>query len=288
MTSGIGLVLEGGGMRTTYTAGVLDAFLDEGVDISYVVGVSAGANAGSDYVAGQRERNHHVFVELVADPRYAGWRNVLCERSWFGMRFLFETLPDQLAPFDYASFHASRRRLVVGVTDCVTGEPLYFCQHDHDPRWFVQVVQRASSSLPVLSPPVVIAGRRCLDGGVSDSIPIERSLDDGNRRNVVVLTRNAGYRKPVQRLGVGARLLLARYPAVLSALRTRHARYNAALDLIDELEQDGSAFVLRPVRPLVVSRMERDVAKLEALYRQGHGETLARIPALREWLAAGV
>ena len=214
MTDGIGLVLEGGGMRTTYTAGVLDAFMDEGIDIPYVVGVSAGANAGSDYVAGQRERNHRVFVELAADRRYAGWRNVVRERSWFGMRFLFETLPDQLAPFDYEAFRASPRTLVVGVTDCATGRPVFYRQHDHDGRWFVRTVLRASSSLPVLSPPVTIEGRRCvdgavsdtiegrhcLDGGVSDSIPVERSIADGNRRNVVVLTRNAGYRKPPQKL----------------------------------------------------------------------------------------
>ena len=282
-----GLVLEGGGMRTTYTAGVLDAFLDEGIDIGYVVGVSAGANAGSDYVAGQRERNHRVFVDLAADPRYAGWGTVVRERSWFGMRFLFETLPDQLAPFDYQAFRASPSLLVVGVTDCQTGCPVYFRHRDHDPRWFVHTVHRASSSLPVLSRPVAIEGRRCLDGGVSDSIPLERSLADGNRRNVVVLTRNAGYRKAPQRLGLAARLLLARYPAVVRALRARHVRYNASLDLVESLERAGSAFVLRPARPLVVGRMERDVGKLESLYRQGYDETAARAAELRAWLAAG-
>jgi predicted patatin/cPLA2 family phospholipase len=284
MTTRAGLVLEGGGMRTTYTGGVLDAFLDAGVDLGYVIGVSAGANAGSNYVVGQRERNHRVFVDLTADPRYAGWGNLLHERSWFGMRFLFETLPDQLAPFHYEAFQASPRTLVTGVTDCVTGEARYFDQHDHDPRWFMRTVLCATCSIPVLSPPVDVEGRPCVDGGVSDSIPILRSISDGNPRNVVVLTQNAGYRKHPQRFRTAGRVLLARYPAVYRALRRRHIQYNASLDLIASLERAGSAFVLRPVRPLVVGRMERDLARLEALYRQGYDETMARMPALTAWL----
>lgn len=286
MTSDIGLVLEGGGMRTTYTGGVLDAFLDADIDLGYVIGVSAGANAGSNYVAGQRERNHRVFVDMTADPRYAGWGNVLRERSWFGMRFLFETLPDRLAPFDYEGFRVTPRTLVVGLTDCATGEAVYLRQHDHDPRWFMHTVLRATCALPVFSPPVHVKGRLCLDGGVADSIPIVRAVADGSPRNVVVLTRNAGYRKPPPRYAAVGRVLLARHPAVYHALRERHVRYNAALDLVESLERAGSAFVLRPVRALTVGRMERDPAKLDALYRQGYDETTARMSELRAWLAA--
>lgn len=273
-------------MRTTYTGGVLDAFSDAGVDLAYVIGVSAGANAGSNYVAGQRERNHRVFVDMTADPRYAGWRNVLRERSWFGMCFLFQTLPDQLAPFDYEAFRTSPRALVVGVTDCATGAAKYFRQYDHDPRWFMRAVLCATCALPVLSPPVEVQGRPCLDGGLSDSIPIVRAVADGNPRNVVVLTRNAGYRKPPPRFVAAGRVLLARHPAVFRALQMRHVRYNASLDLVESLERAGSAFVLRPVRPLTVGRMERDPARLEALYRQGYDETMARMAELRAWLTA--
>jgi predicted patatin/cPLA2 family phospholipase len=284
MIPGVGLVLEGGGMRTTYTGGVLDAFMDAGVDLGYVIGVSAGANAGSHYVAGQRERSHRVFVDLVADPRYAGWRNVVRERSWFGMDFLFRTLPDELAPFDYEGFRASPRTLVSGVTDCGMGTARYFAQHDRDPRWYVQTLLRATCSLPVLSPPVAVEGRPCLDGGVSDSIPIRRAVDDGNRRNVVVLTRNAGYRKPPPRLRGPGRILLARYPAVYAAMLRRPAVYNASLQLVERMERAGSAFVLRPVRPLEVDRMERDLVRLEALYRQGYDETMERMADLEAWL----
>jgi len=284
MAVGVGLVLEGGGMRTTYTGGVLDAFMDAGVDLGYVIGVSAGANAGGHYVAGQRERSHRVFVDLVADPRYAGWRNVVRERSWFGMDFLFRTLPDELAPFDYEAFESSPRTLVSGVTDCTTGRALYYAQHDRDPRWYVHTLQRASCSLPVLSPPVLVEGTPCVDGGVSDSIPILRAVRDGNPRNVVVLTRNAGYRKPPPRFRGLGRVLLRRYPALCAALLRRPAVYNASLDLVERMERAGAAFVLRPVRSLVVGRLERDPARLEALYRQGYDETVARMPDLEVWL----
>lgn len=281
----VGLVLQGGGMRGAYTAGVVDAFMDADVDFRYVIGVSAGANAGGDYVAGQRERNHKMFVELVADPRYAGWANLLRERSWFGMRFLFETAPDLLSPFDYEAFHRSPRTFVVVATDCVTGAPVYFRHHEHDPRWFVRTVNRASCSLPLLSPPVAIDGRLYLDGGLSDPIPIDRSIQDGNARNVVVLTVNAGYRKSPKRLDLPMGLALPRCPGVRRALRRRAEVYNACLDRLAALEQAGQAFILSPLQPLVVDRMERDVEKLDALYRQGYQETLDRLPALRTWLA---
>lgn len=272
-------------MRGAYTAGVLDAFLDGGIDIRSVIGVSAGANAGANYVASQRERNQPVFVELASDRHFAGVANLLRERSWFGMRYLFETVPERLVPFDYGAFARSPRVFTVCVTEGVSGVPLYLRQHDYDPRWFVRTVLRASSSLPLLAPPVAIDGRWCFDGGVSDAIPIERSIADGNLRNVVVLTRNAGYRKQPQRLGPPARRLLRRHPGVVQALAERHGRYNACLERVEALERAGAAFVLRPVEPLLVDRMERDVVKLEALYRQGYEETLARAPALKAWCA---
>jgi predicted patatin/cPLA2 family phospholipase len=286
--AGIGLVLEGGGMRGAYTAGVLDAFMDAGIDIPYVIGVSAGSNAGSAYVSGQRERGYRTFVEFASHRRYAGFANLLRERSWFGMHFIFETLPDELAPFEYEAFQRSARTFVVGVTDAATGRPVYYRQHDHDPRWFVRTVMRASCSLPVLSRPVDVEGRRCFDGGVSDSIPIERSISDGNLRNVVVLTRNAGYRKDVQRLGPVSRLALARYPSVRRAIAERDSKYNACLDRLESLEETGQAFVLRPIRLLTVDRLERNVSKLDALYHQGYDETLDRLPALQTWLTLSV
>lgn len=284
--AGVGLVLEGGGMRGAYTAGVLDAFLDQRIDFPYVIGVSAGANAGADYVAGQRERNYKMFVELAGDPRYAGFANYLKERSWFGMRFLFETAPDQVVPFDYEALRLTPKTLVVAATDCVTGQPIYFRHHDHDPRWFIHTVHRASCSLPVLSPPVMIEGRLYFDGGVSDPIPIDRSISDGNHRNVVVLTRDDGYRKSPRLPNPAVSLALARCPGVRRAVWRRTTVYNACLNRLAAFEKAGKAFLLRPIKPVAVGRMERDVSKLDALYRQGYDETLGRLPALRAWVTA--
>ena len=132
----------------------------------------------------------------------------------------------------------------------------------------------------------MVEGTPCVDGGVSDSIPLARAVRDGNRRNVVVLTRNAGYRKPPPRLRVLSRVLLARHPAVHAAMLRRPAVYNASLDLVASMVRAGSAFVLRPARPLVVGRMERDLARLEALYRQGYDETTARMAELETWLGS--
>jgi len=286
LATGAGLVLEGGGMRGAYTAGVLDAFLDQRIDFSYVIGVSAGANAGANYVVGQRERNHKMFVELAADRRYAGPAILLQERSWFSMRFLFETTTDYLVPFDFEAFRCSPRALVVAATDCATGRPAYFCQHDHDPRRFVRTVHPASCSWPLLSQPVAIDGHRYFDGGVSDPIPIDRSISDGNPRNVVVLTHNGSRRRSSRFVDVSTGLVLARYPGVRRALGQRDSVYNACLDRLAALEQSGRVFLIRPSCELGVGPLERDVAKLEALYRRGYDDVLECLPALRAWVAA--
>ncbi len=280
----VGLVLEGGGLRGAYTAGVLDAFMDAELHFPYVIGVSAGSNAGADYVAWQRERNHKMFVELVADPRYTGWRTLLRERSWFGMEFLFETAPDEVAPFDYEAFVRSPKTFVVAATACDTGLPTYFRHHEHDPRWFVRVVHRASCSIPMLSPPVTIDGRRYVDGGVSDPIPIERAVHDGCRRNVVVLTRNAGYRKRSSLLNPAMGLALLQYPGLRSVLLQRHEKYNACRDRLFEREATGQAFLIYPREPLRVHGTRGDIPELETLYEQGYGETMARLSELRAWL----
>ena len=283
MSPGVGLVLEGGGMRAAYTAGVLDCFMDRRVDIPSVIGVSAGANAGSNYVADQRERNHALFVDFVRDRRYQGLFTLASERSWFGMRFLFETLPDRLLPFDYEAFRGSPRTFTVCVTSCADARPAYFRQTDGDPREFVRTIMRASSSLPVLSPPVSVNGVKYCDGGVSDPIPIERSLADGNQSNVVVLTRSAGYQSSQQELGPVSRTLLRRYPAIIELTRLRHLQYSGSLARVEALERAGEAFVFRPQRPLAVDRIERNVSKLESLYRQGYDEALERTDELRRW-----
>ncbi|WP_416198248.1 MAG: putative phospholipase, patatin/cPLA2 family [Sporanaerobacter sp.] len=280
----VGLVLEGGGMRGAYTSGVLDAFMDSNIKFPYVIGVSAGASNGANFVAEQRERNRKVFVEHVKDKEFSGFRHWLKDRSYFNMNYLYDSLPNKVVPFDYETFKKSETIFKACATSCKTGKAVYFEKNDFDPVEYMEVVLRASSSLPIISPPVEINGEFYYDGGISDSIPINKSIEDGNQYNVVVLTRNKGYRKEPQRINFAIKRLSRKYPKVVEAIKTRHIRYNSALNKIQELEKKGKVFVLRPVKKFDVDRLERDISKLDALYMQGYNETMAKIDDLKKWL----
>jgi len=281
-----GLVLEGGGMRGAYTSGVLAAFMDENIKFPYVIGVSAGANNGANFVAEQRERNKKVFVDYANHEEFSGFKHLITEKSYFNMDFLFDKLPNELVPFDYNTFLKSSTIFKVGVTDCSTGQPIYFekSQSKNNGIDFMNKVLRASSSLPIISESVEVNGRLYFDGGISDSIPIEKSIEDGNCYNVVVLTRNEDYRKEPQTLGLFAKHLLKEYPKVLNAMENRHIKYNITLEKIKALEEEGFVYVFRPIAPLDVDRLEKDREKLEQLYKQGYEETMKQMEDFKKWL----
>lgn len=282
----IGLVLEGGGMRGAYTAGVLAALVDENINFPYLIGVSAGANNGADYLSEQMERNKRVFVDYVAHKDYSGIKHLLKEKSFFNMNFLFETLPEKIDPFDYETFFNSEKIFKIGTTEASTGKPVYFekDQFKEKGKKFMTKVLKASSSLPIISPPVEIDGKLYFDGGVSDSIPIERSLEDGNPYNVLILTRNEGYVKEKQKLGVYSNHYLKKYPEIREAIKMRHIKYNITLKKIENLEKEGYVYIFRPIKKLEVNRIEKDTNKLEDLYRQGYKETIEQIDDLKKWL----
>ncbi len=187
----VGLILEGGGMRGVYTAGVLDAFIDEGVEIPYVIGVSSGATIGSSYITKQKERCKNIYVKWSQDKRFGGPRNMFRERSYFGMDFLFEELPNHLERFDYETFMMSRsdKVFISCVSNCDTAEPEYIAHDRHDPEYYMSKVIRACNSLPIISPHVKMKDHRYLDGFLTDPLPIYKSMEDGNSHNVVVLTK---------------------------------------------------------------------------------------------------
>ncbi|MBN6189395.1 patatin family protein [Aneurinibacillus sp. BA2021] len=276
-----GLVLEGGGMRGVYSGGVLDYFIEQNLYFPYVIGVSAGACHGSSYVAKQKGRNRKVTIDYINHPQYISYRNLFREKSLFGMNLIFDELPNRLVPFDFATFYASPQTFVVGTTDCVTGEPVYFSKDEAD----MLPVLRASSSLPFVSPVVTIDGKPLLDGGVSDPIPIRRAMADGNERNIIILTRNKGYEKKAFKMKWLAGKVYRNYPGLVECLVRRHAVYNETLALIERLEREGRAFVIRPTRPIEVDRMEKDKEKLGRLYDQGYEDAARMGDALAKWLA---
>ena len=279
-----GLVLEGGGMRGIYTAGVLDALTDANVFPDYVIGVSAGATNGVSYVSGQRGRSRRVNLDYLDDKRYMGLNNLILHRSMFNMDFLFGDITEKLDPFDFDAFIASPIEFITGVTDANTGKPAYF---DKSHLNHETTVLRASASIPMFSPIVRYQGGEYLDGGTTDPIPFEKALADGCERIIVVLTRHREYVKsPEPMHGVYARAL-RRHPAMVRALEERHLVYAREREALFALEKEGRAIVLAPKTPLALSRFEKNREKLEAAYEQGMRECREMITAresdLRAW-----
>lgn len=279
----IGLVLEGGGTRGNYTAGALEFFLEKELNFDLTVGTSAGSCAGIGFVSRQKGRLRRVTLDNVRDKRYAGVGCILRERSVFGMKFNFDTVPNELDPFDYEAFQANPCEFAAVTLDAETAELVYFTK-DRIPNGDMSAL-RASSSLPVFSPPVEIEGRMYYDGGVTDPIPVRYALDWGCDRVVVILTQPEGYQKSAQK-GKGLyRRVLRKYPRVVEALGHRHEIYNETLEFIRKLEAEGRAVVLRPSVDLGAKRFTRDLELLGRLFELGRTDAEAKLPQIRALLA---
>ena len=262
-----GLVLEGGGMRGVFTCGVLDNFMDRVIRFPYSIGVSAGACNGLSYMSGQRGRAKYSNIDLLDKYRYIGLKKLLLTGNIMDFDLLFDKFPNEIIPYDYEAYAQCKERYEMVTTSCVTGEACYY-DEKLSPERIIDIV-RASSSLPFVCPIAYVDGEPMLDGGIADSIPIERARALGYDRNVVVLTRNRGYRKPDKK-GVVPPLMYRKYPALREAIANRNKLYNTQLELIERLEDEGEIVVIRPEKPIVVDRMERDVTKLLDLYNEGY------------------
>ena len=260
------LILEGGGMRGTFTSGVLDNLLDKGIDFPLTVGVSAGACNGLSYMSRQRGRARRSNIDLYEKYRYVGLKYLFTQRNIMDFKLLFETFPNEICPYDYDAFFARKERFVMVTTNCLTGEACYM-EEKISPERVIEIV-KASSSLPFAAPMVTIDDIPMLDGGIADSIPVQYAMNQGFKKFVVVLTRNKDYRKDEKNNPL-ASLFYRKYPKLQEAINQRAANYNKTLDLIDKLEAEGRALVIRPEKPLQVSRIEKDINKLVDLYNEG-------------------
>lgn len=277
----VGLVLEGGGMRGVYTCGVLEYFLSQNLHFKYCVGVSAGASNAASYIARQKGRNEKVTIGFVNDKRYMSFRNLITTKSFFGMDFIFNEIPNNLVPFDYETFNESDCNYLIGVTDCNTGKAIYL--NKDDVKGGLQAL-RATCSLPLISPVVNFKGYELLDGGISDSIPIAKSIMDGNDKNIIVLTRNKEYRKkPTQFVNL-IKYKYKKYPLLVEALINRHRVYNETLDYIEKLEAAGKAIVIRPTKTVTVGRLEKDITKLKELYNMGMEDARVLYDRIKEFI----
>lgn len=262
-----GLVLEGGGMRAIFTVGVLDYFMDNNIWFPYTIGVSAGASNGISYASRQRGRSRFSNIDLLKKYNYIGLRHFLRGRGYIDLKYLFYIYPDLYYPLDYETYFKSKDRFVMVTSNCLTGKAEYY-EEKKDPDRLVDIC-RASCSLPVLCPVAYVDGVPMVDGGVCDAIPVQRAIDDGFKKNVIILTRNKGYRKEDKDFYLPG-FIYRKYPAIREQLKYRYRHYNEVLDYIDELEEQGKAFVIRPENKIEVGRTENNPNKLAALYDEGY------------------
>ena len=263
----MGLVLEGGGMRGVFTSGVLDAFMKYDLYFNYVVAVSAGACNGLSYMSRQPRRARLSNIDMLVKYNYIGLRHLVTQGCIFDPELLYDRFPNELIPYDYDTYFASPSTFEMVVTNCNTGRAEYLTEKDGDRQRLLDIC-RASSSLPYVSNVIDVDGRPYLDGGIVDSIPVGRAIDMGYDRNVLVLTRNRGYRNTSKDRKI-PKFIYKKYPRLRVALSRRIAEYNHQLDMVEEMEDKGLVDVIRPLRPMDVDRIEKDEKKLEALYEEG-------------------
>ena len=279
----VAMVLEGGSFRCQFTAGVLDVFMENGVEVSACYGVSAGALSGLNYKSRQIGRANRVNLAFCNDSRYMGAKSFATSGSVVGYDFLLNDIQDRLDPFDNDACEKNPMSLYAVATDVVFGTPAYLPVEnavlDVD-------ALRATTSLPLMTQPVEMGDAIYLDGGVADSVPVEHALEDaGFDRAIVVLTQDRTYKKGLYEFLAAAHARYAAYPYLLEALENRHERYNEQREHIWEYERQGRALVIAPPQPVEVGHIEHDPAKLLALYIQGRQEGKRRLDEVRAFIS---
>lgn len=279
-----GLVLEGGGMRGVFTSGALEYLLERDIRLPYIVGVSAGACNAASYISRQAGRNKAVTVGYAGHPDYISMKRLLRQGELFNMDLIFDQIPNIDHPFNYEQFFSSPQIFHVGVTDCKSGETIYYEKMELMDDF--NKILRASSSLPMVAVPVEYEGRQFMDGGISDPIPIKKSLEDGNTKNVIILTQPPEYMKMPAKRGMWYfRRKYKNFPGLVKIVEQRYNIYNNSLAFVNEMEKKGDAFVLRPEHLHQVGRTERKKERLEGLYMQGYHMMKHREQELLAYLA---
>lgn len=278
-----GLVIEGGGMRGIYAAGVLDVLMEQKITFDGVIGVSAGAIHGSALVAEQPGRSIRYYKKYCADDRFMSIKSLLKTGEIVGRDFCYRELPEVLDPFDYETFDRSATKFYVTCSNLETGKAEYLEITDMHKQ--IDLV-RASASLPYVSHIVEFDGMKLLDGGCTDSIPVKAFQKMGYTKNVVILTRDADYLKKPQNV-LPARWMYRKYPKFIKALKERHQVYNQIREEICQMEQEGRIFVIRPSEELKIGRMSHDAEELQKIYDIGKRDAAMSMKSLRKWMGSG-
>lgn len=276
-----GLVLEGGGMRGIYTAGVLDAFMENDIYFDGVIGVSAGAIHGCSFVSRQKGRSLRYYKKYCGDPRFMSFRNWIATGDFVGAEFCYHELPNKLDLYDYDTFNQSETKFYVTCTDVETGKAV----HKHITDMYGEIdYLRASASLPHFSRIVKIGEKKYLDGAVADSMPVEAFQQMGYAKNVFILTREAGYIKKPE-VSWLSKLVYREYPEFTNMLLNRHNHYNESTKKIEQMEKEGSVLVIRPENSLNIGRLENNPEKIQEIYDTGYQDGMKLAEKVKNFLS---
>jgi predicted patatin/cPLA2 family phospholipase len=277
------LVLEGGALRGVYTSGVQGVLYRNQMQFDCLVGTSAGAMNGANFLSGQPERSYFIDYHYARDKNFMGLRPLIREGQVFSFQYMFSSVNEKY-PINMDAFYASPIRFIAVATDYETGDPVFLEQTNCSD---MMKALQASSSMPLLSTPVELDGKLLFDGGPSMAVGFRKALDEGYERIVLVLTRHKGYRKSpfssVARLAMKRKF--RKYPNFINMMESSYLRYNQMMDEIDELEEAGTLFVIRPTEPVTVSRMEKNLQKLEDFFHEGRANAEAKLSELRQYLS---
>lgn len=275
-----GLVLEGGGSRGIYSSGILDAFIEKDVKFPYVIGVSMGACNAVSYLGKDLHRQHDIIIDYINDKRYMSVSNILKKGEYLDSDWLFGELSYDIAPINQEEYEKSGAVLCCVVTNAKTGKPEYLYPKTMRERGCPEV--RASCSLPVVTKGVDIGGELYFDGGITDSIPLERALEDGCEKAVVIMTQHKGFEKKPVNAGFGK--MIKKYPLMREALLDRHNLYNAQVEYVNMIAEQGRAMIIQPPTELDCSTLEKSTAKLEAIYRIAYKQGLEVADRVKEYI----
>jgi len=282
MIKNTALVLEGGGFRGIFTAGILEVFLENKLFFETVVGVSAGASYGASYISRQAGRNIAVNA-LIGDQRYFSLNNLFRKRSLFSWDFIYEEIPQKIILFDYDALKESATSFYVGTSNCLTGESEFFILNKADKKDFKTILS-ASGSLPLIAPMVSYEGKLLLDGGLADSIPFEYALNQGHKKAVVILTQPKGYLKEPLKYAAFFKWVYRKHPVVYEMMLSRATRYNESVHRLEELEKEGVVYVIRPKEKLLISRLENKPHKTAKAYSIALDQGRSEFSKLEKWL----
>lgn len=273
------LILEGGTFRPIFSAGILDALLDNDIMFPYCIGVSAGITNGVSYISKQKGRNIEILEKFRNDNRYLSLRNYLRCKSMFGLDFIFDEVPNNLHKFDMDTYREYDGKVLVGVTNAETGKTEYLDGKELDDKCSSL---RATCAIPIFFPAIQVGENKYFDGGLCDPIPIKKAVEDGNDKHLIILTRPKGFKLQLKKKNVIASKLMAKkYPNLIDGLLNRHTLYNETVAYCEELERQGKAIILRPSEEESVESFEKDVVKLREAYENGYKLGLSKIDEIK-------